>query len=364
MTKAERPTPHELAWGTLKCLERLGGSASIKQIARCLAEFLSIPEDILRYPAGWTRTYLKNIGAVENPSRGIWRITNRGRRVPDERTLIETIKKGTQLHNPDELPAIHELAWPTLKVLKGLDRSASIKQISRALEQELQIRRELIEITHNDGLLSEFNYRALCACTSLKSIGAVVEDASNGMWNITDVGRRIPDETSLLRMLGINGTIHDKDSTCWKDELLSLLQEMEPRSFIGLCKKILIESGFRQIDFEDKTGNGEIFGSGFLRINLISFHILFQFRRSATSIDSAEIRNLRGAMVGRAEKGLFITTGKFTDSASTEAIRDGAPVIDLISGSELCNHLRDLELGVSTRTVRVVEIDTEYFKDQ
>lgn len=378
VTKAELPTTRQLEWPTLKVLESLGGSASTEQIARALAEFLSIPEEIARilhgsgpeteleYRAAWARTYLKKIGAVENPSRGIWRITNRGRQIPDERTLLEIIKNNTQLpRSPslDELPAIHELAWPTLKVLKSLGRPASIKQISRTLAQVLQIRRELIEIPHDDGLLSEFNYRALCARTSLKSIGAVVENASNGMWNLADIGRQIPDERTLLGMLEIEGDGRGEDSTRWSDELLGLLQKMDAKSFISLCKQVLIESGFRQIDVTDKTGSGDILGSGILRISLISFHILFQFRRSASPIDSAEIRDLRGAMVGRAEKGLFVTTGEFTDSASKEAVRDGAPVIDLINGIELCNHLRDLKLGVSTRAVRVIEVDTEYFTD-
>lgn len=379
VTKAELPTTRQLEWPTLKVLEGLGGSGSIKEIASALAEFLSIPEELIRklhgngpeteleYRAAWARTYLKKIGAIENPSKGIWRITNRGRQIPDERTLLEIIKNNTQPPNPpslDELPAIHELAWPTLKVLKSVGRPASIKQISRTLAQVLQIRRELTEIPHDDGLLSEFNYRALCARTSLKSIGAVVEDASNGMWNIADTGRQIPDEETLLGMLGIDGDRRGKDSTRWSDELLSLLQKMDAKSFVHLCKQVLIESGFRQIEVTDKTGNGDIIGSGILRINLISFHILFQFKRSTTPIDSAAIRDLRGAMVGRAEKGLFVTTGKFTDSASKEAVRDGAPAIDLISGIELCNQLRDLKLGVSTRTVRVIEIDTEYFTDQ
>ena len=379
MTKAELPTIRELEWPTLKVLESLDGSASIEHILRKLVEVLSISDELLRIPHGdgpqskfenraaWARTHLKKIGAVDNPSRGIWRITNPGRRVRDARALRDAIKSGTQLPgsiDPSELPTTDELVWPTLTSLKDLGGIATIKQLSQTLAQVLRIRPELLQILHGDGSLSEFNYRALCARTSLKSISAIVEDASNGMWHIADVGRRIPDEETLLKMLRGEENEREQDSNGWRNELLKLLRNMKHQSFVSLCKQVLIESGFRQLEVTNKTGKGDVLGSGILRLNLISFHILFQFRRSATPINSAEIRDLRGAMVGRAEKGLFVTTGEFTDSASKEAVRDGAPVIDLINGIELCNHLRDLKLGVSTRTVRVVEIDTEYFTDQ
>ena len=59
-------------------------------------------------------------------------------------------------------------------------------------------------------------------------------------------------------------------------------------------------------------------------------------------------------MVGRADKGLFITTGRFTREAEREAVRDGAPAIDLIDGLELCNLLKKLELGVNTESVEVI----------
>ena len=66
-------------------------------------------------------------------------------------------------------------------------------------------------------------------------------------------------------------------------------------------------------------------------------------------------------MVGRADKGLFVTTGGFTKDAEREAVRDGAPAIDLIDGTALCILLKDLELGVSTETVKVVKPRQEFF---
>ena len=95
-----------------------------------------------------------------------------------------------------------------------------------------------------------------------------------------------------------------------------------------------------------------------MRVNLISFHVRFQCKRYVGSVGAPEIRNFRGAMVGRADKGLFMTTGAFTKEAQREAVRDGAPAIDLIG----LRSVRDLELGVTTRTVQEIAPEPEFFE--
>ena len=110
-----------------------------------------------------------------------------------------------------------------------------------------------------------------------------------------------------------------------------------------------------------RSGDGGIDGSGVLRVNLISFHVRFQCKRYTGSVGASEIRDFRGAMVGRADKGLFITTGRFTQDAKREAVRDGAPAIDLIDGIDLCILLRELGLGISTETVEVVKPRQDFF---
>ena len=110
-----------------------------------------------------------------------------------------------------------------------------------------------------------------------------------------------------------------------------------------------------------RSGDGGIDGSGVLRVNLISFHVRFQCKRYTGSVSASAIRDFRGAMVGRADNGLFITTGAFTQDAKREAVRDGAPAIDLIDGIDLCILLRDLGLGISTETVEVVKPRPDFF---
>ena len=74
------------------------------------------------------------------------------------------------------------------------------------------------------------------------------------------------------------------------------------------------------------------------------------------TLGAAQIRDFRGAMVGRADKGLFVTTGSFTKDAVTEATRDGAPAIDLVDGQQLIEKLKELSLGVSTKKIEVEEV--------
>ena len=125
----------------------------------------------------------------------------------------------------------------------------------------------------------------------------------------------------------------------------------------------LRESGFIEVEVTGRSGDGGIDGHGIIRVGgLISLPVLFQCKRYRENIDPSIVRDFRGAMVGRADKGLLITTGGFTREARLEAIRDGAPPIDLIGSELLVDKLKELKLGVKTSMVEVVEVDTEWLK--
>jgi len=66
-------------------------------------------------------------------------------------------------------------------------------------------------------------------------------------------------------------------------------------------------------------------------------------------------------MIGRADKGTFITTASFTRDAKAEAQRDGAPPIDLVDGNEFARKLKELGLGVSLELVEKVKINKSWF---
>jgi restriction system protein len=138
---------------------------------------------------------------------------------------------------------------------------------------------------------------------------------------------------------------------------------MDPSAFERLCQRLLRESGFVKVEVTGKSGDGGIDGVGVLRMNLISFQVLFQCKRYAGAVSSPTVRDFRGAMQGRADKGLIITTGSFTADARREATGDGAPAIDLVDGELLCQLLKDRRLGVTVKEVRTEEIgvDASFF---
>lgn len=114
-----------------------------------------------------------------------------------------------------------------------------------------------------------------------------------------------------------------------------------------------------------KSGDGGIDGIGVYRLSLVSFPVFFQCKRYKGSVGASAVRDFRGAMSGRGDKGLLITTGSFTADAKQEATRDGAPPVDLIDGERLCDLLRDYALGVrgTIRQVEDIEIAPEFFSD-
>ena len=149
----------------------------------------------------------------------------------------------------------------------------------------------------------------------------------------------------------------------WKDQLLGLLRTLRPDAFERLAQRLLREAGFLKVEVTGRSGDGGIDGVGVLRVNLLSFQVLFQCKRYQGSVGAGAIRDFRGAMVGRSDKGLLITTGTFTPDAKREATRDGAPAIDLIDGDGLCDLLKQLRLGVHTEMVEKIAVERPWFDD-
>jgi restriction system protein len=143
------------------------------------------------------------------------------------------------------------------------------------------------------------------------------------------------------------------------------LVAMSPAGFERLTQRILREAGFINVVVTGKSGDGGIDGLGTYRPSLVSFPVYFQCKRYRGFVPPSAVRDFRGAMSGRGEKGLLITTGSFTADAQKEASRDGAPPIDLIDGDRLCDLLKDYRLGVDVilRQIEDVSVKPEFFDD-
>ena len=146
------------------------------------------------------------------------------------------------------------------------------------------------------------------------------------------------------------------------EELARTLQSLPAAGFERFCQRLLRESGFQEVTITGRSGDGGIDGIGILQVNaLVSFKVLFQCKKYAGSVTPSHVRDFRGAMTGRADKGIIITTGSFTSEARKEAVRDGAPPIELVDGEKLASMLERLELGLRPR--QTFEVDAPFFEE-
>ena len=271
-----------------------------------------------------------------------------------------------------DVPQLDELMNPTLQALKQLGGSASIDELVPEIVHLLDLPQEITEIPHGSSGRTELEYRSAWARTYLRKAG-LLENSERGVWALTPEGfkaeavdgRQIAREIAKLFQDERSKTSEEPEptTTTWQDRLLAVLQSMDPTAFERLCQRILRESGFIEVEVTKRSGDGGIDGHGTIRLGgLISFNVLFQSKRHKGNIGPDSVRDFRGAMVGRADKGVIISTGGFTLEARREATRDGAPPVDLIDGLLLVEKLKELKLGVKTNLVEHIDVVEEWFR--
>lgn len=278
------------------------------------------------------------------------------------------------------IPKYDDLFNPLLQAIRNLGGSASIAEQEDEVATILKLSDAEVSEVHR-GNRTKLSYRLAWARNYLKRYGAL-DNSSRGVWALTSEGQKnqtlnkehvkrfvqsldrdAANGGSEVDHVDVSDELKDID---WEDKLLAVIKAMQPDAFERLCQRLLRESGFIQVEVTGKTNDGGIDGKGVVRIGgLLSFHVIFQCKRYQGSVSSPVVRDFRGAMVGRADKGLLITTGTFTKDARTEAQRDGAPPIDLIDGEALVEKLKELRIGVriKERIVEEVLIDEAYFQN-
>jgi restriction system protein len=273
-----------------------------------------------------------------------------------------------------DLPTFDKLMNPVIQALKQLGGSGTVEEINRKVTEIAGLSDEQLEVLHDPdkGSQTEIEYRLAWARTYLKKFD-VLENSSRGVWALTAKGRQLDqvNPQSVRRFVQnqkkqakITVVPVEEDELAeaevelsWRDELLATLLKMQSSAFERLIQRLLRESGFIQVEVTGKSGDGGIDGKGIMRLGgLLSFHVLFQCKRYQGSVSASQVRDFRGAMMGRADKGLLITTGNFTKDAVKEATRDGASAIDLIDGDQLLDKLKELGLGVKTEKIEVEKV--------
>jgi len=145
-----------------------------------------------------------------------------------------------------------------------------------------------------------------------------------------------------------------------EEDLIGVMLSLPPDGFERLCKRLLHEYGLERLVVLGKSHDGGIDGGGILRLNpFVGLKVMFQCKRIRGSVSRAEVGDFRNATMGRAEKGIFLTTGTFSSDAQKEADREGVLPIELVDGERLVELFQAKQLGV--RQQQVFEIDQAFF---
>lgn len=277
------------------------------------------------------------------------------------------------------MPPYSKLVEASFEALRKLGGSGKNDEINACAIEILQIPSEALDIPHNDSTsLTEINYRLAWARTLLKNYGAI-SNSSRGVWaikpeyageesvdgvyiqrNFHQKNKLNPKEEFREEHLEDKGVVIPDEVKPWRKKLYDVLIHMNPFAFERLAQRLLRECGFDDVHVTKKSGDGGIDGTGKLRINgIFSFNIAFQCKRYQGSVGAAEIRDFRGSLTTDIEKGVFITTGSFSNPAREEASNPGKQQIDLMDGEEFISKLA--EYGIGVREIKDYEIDEDYF---
>jgi restriction system protein len=286
-------------------------------------------------------------------------------------------------------PKFVRFFWPVIEALKELGGSGRPSEVRDVIARQLNVseqgRTELIESG-----TPRFDNQVAWARFYLVKAG-LVDSSKRGVWSLSDKGRAVESLSSdeslaLFRQVhaefeGGNNSDHEPTATeepvdeniapnessvtedsSYRKRLLEILKSIPPAGFERLCQRLLRESGFEQVTVTGRSGDGGIDGHGILQVNpFVSFKVLFQCKRYAGAVTPSQVRDFRGAMMGRADKGIIMTTGTFTSEAQKESVRDGVPPIELVNGEKLLDMFESLELGLVPRTT--YDIDNHFFQE-
>lgn len=272
------------------------------------------------------------------------------------------------------VPKSQKLLWPVVEALRALGGSGSIAEIESEVSRQQNFSEAQQSVLHGDGPKTEISYRIDWARTYLKGMG-LATNTERGIWALTPEGQRVTvSEIEPLRTKYIEeirrkrternatdaesrsgGSVDPEAENAWKDKLLEVLISLDPIAFERLCQRLLREAGFSRTQLTKASGDGGIDGLGVYRVSLVSFQVYFQAKRWRRPVGAEQVRDFRGAMAGRGEKGLLITTSTFTREAKAEASRDGAPPVDLVDGSMLCDLMAQYKIGVVAHPRTVID---------
>lgn len=280
------------------------------------------------------------------------------------------------------LPHFTRYIGPVVAAIRELGGSGRPDEVRAVVARDLHLSDTEQSEPLPSGVQTRFENQVHWARFYLAKAG-YIDSSQRGVWTLTEKGRSLEtvganEIRAIVRDVAAqtkpsaDGTEQTQSALVpddivptsgnYRNELASTLQSLPAAGFERFCQRLLRESGFQEVTVTGRSGDGGIDGIGILQVNaLVSFKVLFQCKKYAGSVSPSHVRDFRGAMTGRADKGIIITTGSFTSEARKEAVRDGAPSIELVDGEKLVGMLERLELGLKPR--QTYELDPTFFDE-
>lgn len=270
---------------------------------------------------------------------------------------------------------------PLLDALRQLGGSAKPREASDKIAENLDLHEDKLNELLNSGQSRYYNQVAWARQYLVWE--GLLDTSQHGIWALSSKGEKtiLTDEQAreiFLKWVDIHRKakldksekeiIEEQEESepddiqpTNKTDLLQVLQGLTPEGFEKICQRLLRESGFEKVVVTGQSHDGGIDGYGTLEMNpFVSFKVLFQCKRYKGTVSRAQVGDFRNAMIGRAEKGIIMTTGTFSSDAIKEANRDGAPQVELVDGEKLIEMFKRVELGVKPKTV--YEVDLPFFE--
>jgi len=271
---------------------------------------------------------------------------------------------------------------PLLDCLRAVGGSARPKEVSNWIARELHLAPEITEAALKSGA-NRFHNQVQWARQYLVWEG-LLDDSKRGIWTLSPLGwkTRINAEAAqaiFQERVKVNQALRKQNAgddvlpapetadavspdEAQELDLLAVLKALPPYGFELICGRLLREHGFEDVEVTQRSRDGGIDGYGLLRLSpFVSLRVAFQAKRYKDVVSRSAVGEFRNALLGRAEKGVFITTGRFTADAESEASRDGVIPIELIDGEQLVQLFQDAGIGVKPKTI--YEIDHAFFDE-
>lgn len=247
---------------------------------------------------GWAVSFLTNVGALTRPKRGHYQITDAGTQ------LIELFPNGVKERD--------------IKAL-GSDPSSPI--------------REYVATTGRKAA------ETATTAPAEESLMTPIEQVQSGI-------ERIHDEIAA--------------------ELLTRLQGKDPGFFEQAVVDLLLAMGYggttgagSVTQLSNDGGIDGVIDQDILGLNRV--YIQAKRYQGGNTVGRPDLQAFVGALSGKADSGVFITTSRFSDGARTYAENVPTRII-LIDGARLASLMIRYSVGVQVKeTYKVVEIDEDFF---